>query len=125
MKGIYAIGDVTTVPCLAHKASHQGIIVAEKISGKKINKFLKDQDIPSCTYSNPQIASIGLTEETAKQKGYDVNIGNFPFIANGKALALGEDEGFIKTIFDKKTGELLGAHTVSYTHLTLPTTVIV
>ena len=112
VKGIYAIGDVTTVPCLAHKASHQGIIVAEKISGKKVNKFLKDEDIPSCTYSNPQIASIGLTEEKAKQQGYDVNIGNFPFIANGKALAMGEDEGFIKTIFDKNTGELLGAHLV-------------
>ena len=112
VKGIYAIGDVTTVPCLAHKASHQGIIVAEKISGKKVNKFLKDEDIPSCTYSNPQIASIGLTEEKAKQQGYDVNIGNFPFTANGKALALGEDEGFIKTIFDKNTGELLGAHLV-------------
>ena len=80
--------------------------------GGRNPKFIKEEDIPSCTYSNPQIASIGLTEETAKQKGYDVNIGNFPFIANGKALALGEDEGFIKTIFDKNTGELLGAHMV-------------
>ncbi len=112
VKGIYAIGDVTTAPCLAHKASHQGIMVAEKISGKKIIKFLKNEDIPSCTYSNPQIASIGLTEEKAKQLGYDLNVGNFPFVANGKALAMGEDEGFIKTIFDKKTGELLGAHLV-------------
>ncbi len=112
VKGIYAIGDVTTAPCLAHKASHQGIIVAEKISGKKINKFLKEEDIPSCTFSNPQIASIGLTEEKAEQQGYDVNIGIFPFVANGKALALGEEEGFIKTIFEKNTGELLGAHMV-------------
>ena len=112
VKGIYAIGDVTTAPCLAHKASHQGVMVAEKISGKKIIKFLKNEDIPSCTYSNPQIASIGLTEEKAKQLGYDLNVGNFPFVANGKALAMGEDEGFIKTIFDKKTGELLGAHLV-------------
>ena len=112
VKGIYAIGDVTTAPCLAHKASHQGIIVAEKISGKKINKFLKEEDIPSCTFSNPQVASIGLTEEKAEQQGYDVNIGIFPFVANGKALALGEEEGFIKTIFEKNTGELLGAHMV-------------
>ncbi len=112
VKGIYAIGDVTTSPCLAHKASHQGIIVAEKISGKEIKKILKEEDIPGCTYSNPQIASIGLTEERAIELGYDINVGNFPFIANGKALALGEEEGFIKTIFDKKTGELLGAHMV-------------
>ena len=104
--------DVTKAPCLAHKASHQGIIVAELISGKKINKIIKEEDIPGCTYSNPQIASIGLTEEQAKKQGYSLNIGNFPFTANGKALALGEENGFIKTIFDKKTGELLGAHMV-------------
>jgi len=112
VKGIYAIGDVTKAPCLAHKASHQGIMVAELISGKKINKILKEEDIPGCTYSNPQIASIGLTEEQAKKQGYNLKIGNFPFTANGKALALGEENGFIKTIFDKKTGELLGAHMV-------------
>jgi len=112
VKGIYAIGDVTKAPCLAHKASHQGIMVAELISGNKINKILKEEDIPGCTYSNPQIASIGLTEEQAKKQGYNLKIGNFPFTANGKALALGEENGFIKTIFDKKTGELLGAHMV-------------
>ena len=112
IKGVYAIGDVTTTPCLAHKASYQGTIVAETISGKKINKFLKEEDIPGCTYSNPQIASIGLTEEKATKLGYELNIGNFPFIGNGKALAMGEEEGFVKTIFDKKTGELLGAHMV-------------
>ena len=112
LKGIYAIGDVTKAPCLAHKASHQGLMVAEKIAGKKISKFFKNEDIPGCTYSNPQVASIGLTEEKAKRLGYNINIGNFPFIANGKALALGEEDGFIKTIFDKDTGELLGAHMV-------------
>ncbi len=112
IKGVYAIGDVTTSPCLAHKASHQGITVAEIIAGKKINKILKKEDIPGCTYSNPQIASIGLTEEKARNLGFELNIGNFPFRANGKALALGEEDGFIKTIFDKKTGELLGAHMV-------------
>ncbi len=112
VKGIYAIGDVTTTPCLAHKASYQGSIAAEAISGKEITKFLEDENIPGCTYSNPQIASIGLTEENAIRLGYELNIGNFPFIGNGKALAMGEEEGFVKTIFDKKTGELLGAHMV-------------
>ena len=112
VKGVYAIGDVTTTPCLAHKASYQGNIAAEAISGKDVTKFLKDENIPACTYSNPQIASIGLTEETAIKLGYELNIGNFPFIGNGKALAMGEEEGFVKTIFDKKTGELLGAHMV-------------
>tara|TARA_Y100001933_G_scaffold257978_1_gene305206 strand:+ start:311 stop:1705 length:1395 start_codon:yes stop_codon:yes gene_type:complete len=112
VKGIYAIGDVTTSPCLAHKASYQGNIVAETISGKDVTKFLKVENIPGCTYSNPQIASIGLTEENAIKLGYELSIGNFPFIGNGKALAMGEEEGFVKTIFDKKTGELLGAHMV-------------
>ena len=112
VKGIYAIGDVTTTPCLAHKASYQGNIAAEAISGKDVTKFLKEENIPGCTYSNPQIASIGLTEENATKLGYELNIGNFPFVGNGKALAMGEEEGFVKTIFDKKTGELLGAHMV-------------
>ncbi len=109
--GIYAIGDVVSGPWLAHKASHEAILVAEKIAGKKphsINKL----NIPGCTYSMPQIASLGLTEKQAREKGFTVNIGKFPFAANGKAIALGETEGLIKTIFDSKTGELLGAHMI-------------
>ena len=108
---IYAIGDVAAAPWLAHKASHEGVVAAEHIAGKnphKINKL----NIPSCTYSSPQIASIGLTEEAAIASGYQLKIGRFPFYANGKALILGDSDGTIKTIFDKKTGELLGAHMI-------------
>ncbi len=109
--GIYAIGDVAGAPWLAHKASHEGIIAAEAISGLKVHPIIKS-NIPSCTYSSPQIASVGLTEEAAKNAGYQVKIGRFSFMANGKALVLGETEGLIKTIFDTKTGELLGAHMI-------------
>ncbi len=109
--GIYAIGDVAGGPWLAHKASHEGIIAAEFIAGLKphaVNKY----NIPGCTYSSPQIASVGLTEEAAKKAGYQLKVGRFPFAANGKALVIGDSEGMIKTIFDAKTGELLGAHLI-------------
>ncbi|KJW02323.1 dihydrolipoyl dehydrogenase [Rickettsia endosymbiont of Ixodes pacificus] len=109
--GIYAIGDVAGVPCLAHKASHEGIIAAESIAGLKPHAINK-HNIPGCTYSSPQIASVGLTEEAAKTLGYELKIGRFPFIANGKALVSGDSDGLIKTIFDVKTGELLGAHMI-------------
>ncbi|WP_341757272.1 MULTISPECIES: dihydrolipoyl dehydrogenase [unclassified Candidatus Tisiphia] len=110
-QGIYAIGDVTSAPWLAHKASHEGIIAVETISGLKAHPIEK-RNIPGCTYSSPQIASVGLTEEQAKKAGYQVKIGRFPSIANGKALVDGCTEGMIKTIFDVKTGELLGAHLI-------------
>ncbi|AFC70720.1 dihydrolipoyl dehydrogenase [Rickettsia australis] len=109
--GIYAIGDVAGVPCLAHKASHEGIIAAESIAGLKPHAINK-HNIPGCTYSSPQIASVGLTEEAAKALGYELQIGRFPFMANGKALVIGDSDGLIKTIFDAKTGELLGAHMI-------------
>ncbi|MCC8406682.1 MAG: dihydrolipoyl dehydrogenase [Rickettsia endosymbiont of Ecitomorpha arachnoides] len=109
--GIYAIGDVAGVPCLAHKASHEGIIAAESIAGLKPHAINK-HNIPGCTYSSPQIASVGLTEEAAKALGYELKIGRFPFMANGKALVSGDSDGLIKTIFDAKTGELLGAHMI-------------
>jgi len=109
--GIYAIGDVAGTPCLAHKASHEGIIAAESIAGLKPHAINK-HNIPGCTYSSPQIASVGLTEEAAKALGYELKIGRFPFMANGKALVSGEADGLIKTIFDAKTGELLGAHMI-------------
>jgi dihydrolipoamide dehydrogenase len=110
-QGIYAIGDVTSAPWLAHKASHEGIIAVETIAGLKVHPIEK-RNIPGCTYSSPQIASVGLTEEQAKKAGYQVKIGKFPSIANGKALVDGCTEGMIKTIFDVKTGELLGAHLI-------------
>ncbi|MCC8418909.1 MAG: dihydrolipoyl dehydrogenase [Rickettsia endosymbiont of Glossina mortisans submortisans] len=109
--GIYAIGDVAGVPCLAHKASHEGIIAAESIAGLKPHAINK-HNIPGCTYSSPQIASVGLTEEAAKALGYELKIGRFPFMANGKALVSGDSDGLIKTIFDAKTGELLGARMI-------------
>lgn len=109
--GIYAIGDVIHGPWLAHKASHEGILVAEKIAGKKTHAINK-LNIPGCTYSMPQIASVGMTEKQAKDKGLTIKVGKFPFIGNGKAIALGETDGLIKTIFDEKTGELLGAHMI-------------
>ncbi len=109
--GIFAIGDLTGAPWLAHKASHEGALVAEKVAGKRV-KPLNPIAIPGCTYSYPQIASVGLTEAQAKEGGYRINVGKFPFKGNGKALALGEKDGFIKTIFDSNSGELLGAHMI-------------
>jgi dihydrolipoamide dehydrogenase len=111
VEGIYAIGDVTGPPWLAHKASHEGVICVEAIAGKKPHP-METGNIPGCTYSRPQVASVGFTEAKAKEVGYKVKVGKFPFIGNGKAIALGEAEGFIKTVFDSKTGELLGAHMV-------------
>jgi len=109
---VYAIGDVAGPPWLAHKAMHEGVIVVEKIAGVKGVHPMKTENIPGCTYCQPQVASIGLTEAAAKAKGLQIKVGKFPFIGNGKAIALGEPEGFIKTIFDAKTGELLGAHMI-------------
>jgi dihydrolipoamide dehydrogenase len=109
--GIWAIGDITAPPWLAHKASHEGVIAAEAIAGKHPHA-MDPRNIPGCTYCHPQIASVGLTEAKAKEAGYEVKVGMFPFIGNGKAIALGEAEGFTKTVFDAKTGELLGAHMV-------------
>ncbi|MBY0303530.1 MAG: dihydrolipoyl dehydrogenase [Sphingomonas sp.] len=109
--GLWAIGDITAPPWLAHKASHDGVIAAEAIAGGHPHA-MDPKNIPGCTYCHPQIASVGLTEAKAKEAGYDVKVGNFPFIGNGKAIALGEAEGFIKTVFDAKTGELLGAHMI-------------
>lgn len=110
--GIYAIGDVASAPWLAHKASHEGVLCVEKIKGLKTAHPMKKDSIPGCTYSYPQIASVGLTEEAAKARGGEIKVGRFPYIANGKAIAMGETEGLIKTIFDGKTGELLGAHMI-------------
>ena len=109
--GLYAIGDVTGAPWLAHKASHEGIICVEAIAGQKPHPLIKER-IPGCTYSHPQIASVGLTEAAAKAAGRDLRVGKFPFVGNGKAIALGEDQGLVKVVFDAKTGELLGAHMV-------------
>ncbi len=109
---VYAIGDVAGPPWLAHKAMHEGVLVVEKIAGVKGVHPLNTANIPGCTYCQPQVASIGLTEAAAKARGLQVKVGKFPFIGNGKAIALGEPEGFIKTIFDAKTGELLGAHMI-------------
>jgi dihydrolipoamide dehydrogenase len=111
IKGLYAIGDLTGAPWLAHKASHEGVSCVEAISGQHPHA-LNVLRIPGCTYSNPQIASIGLTEEKARAAGHEVRIGKFPFSGNGKAIALGEPEGLVKTVFDAKTGELLGAHMI-------------
>ncbi|WP_017930531.1 dihydrolipoyl dehydrogenase [Robiginitomaculum antarcticum] len=109
--GLYAIGDLTGPPWLAHKASHEGVICIEKIAGQNPHP-LDINRIPGCTYCHPQIASVGFTEAQAKEAGHDVKIGRFPFLGNGKAIALGEPEGLVKTIFDAKTGELLGAHMI-------------
>ena len=110
--GVYAIGDVTGPPWLAHKASHEGVICVEKIAGEKDVHPLDKGNIPGCTYCMPQVASVGLTEKAAKEQGHQVKVGRFPFMGNGKAIALGEPEGLVKTIFDAKTGELLGAHMI-------------
>lgn len=110
--GVYAIGDVTGPPWLAHKASHEGVICVEKIHGEADVHPLNTSNIPGCTYCLPQVASIGLTEANAKAAGHEVKVGRFPFMGNGKAIALGEPEGLVKTVFDAKTGELLGAHMI-------------
>jgi dihydrolipoamide dehydrogenase len=109
--GIYAIGDVAGPPMLAHKAEHEGVICIETIKGLHTHPMDKGK-IPGCTYCQPQIASVGITEAKAKEQGLDIRVGRFPFVGNGKAIALGEDQGLVKTIFDKKTGQLLGAHMV-------------
>ncbi|WP_108483994.1 dihydrolipoyl dehydrogenase [Oceaniglobus ichthyenteri] len=110
-KGIYAIGDLAGAPWLAHKASHEGVMVAELIAGGHPHP-IKPGSIAGCTYCQPQIASVGMTEAKAKEAGHDIRVGRFPFIGNGKAIALGEAEGMVKTVFDAATGELLGAHMV-------------
>ncbi|WP_041670037.1 dihydrolipoyl dehydrogenase [Cereibacter sphaeroides] len=111
VEGLYAIGDIAGAPWLAHKASHEGVMVAELIAGGHPHP-IKPGSIAGCTYCQPQVASVGLTEAKAREKGYEIRVGRFPFIGNGKAIALGEAEGFVKTVFDAKTGELLGAHMV-------------
>jgi dihydrolipoamide dehydrogenase len=111
VKGIFAIGDVAGAPMLAHKAEHEGVICVETIKGLHTHPMDKGM-IPGCTYCHPQIASVGLTEAKAKEKGHDIRVGRFPFMGNGKAIALGEPDGLVKTIFDKKTGKLLGAHMI-------------
>ncbi|RBI83222.1 dihydrolipoyl dehydrogenase [Rhodosalinus halophilus] len=111
VQGLYAIGDIAGAPWLAHKASHEGVMVAELIAGGDPHPVTPDQ-IAGCTYCHPQVASVGLTEAQAKDRGHEVKVGRFPFIGNGKAIALGEPEGLVKTIFDATTGELLGAHMI-------------
>ncbi|WP_419827915.1 dihydrolipoyl dehydrogenase [Sphingomonas sp.] len=117
VEGVWAIGDVTAPPWLAHKASHEGMTTAEAIAAKQgkadVHPHPIDRrNIPGCTYSRPQVASVGLTEQRARQEGHEVKVGRFPFVGNGKAIALGEQEGFVKTVFDAASGELLGAHMV-------------
>ncbi|MGH1465735.1 MAG: dihydrolipoyl dehydrogenase [Cognatishimia sp.] len=111
VEGVYAIGDIAGAPWLAHKASHEGVMIAELIAGQKPHP-VKPESIAGCTYCHPQVASVGYTEAKAKDAGFDIKVGRFPFIGNGKAIALGEPEGMVKTIFDAKTGELLGAHMI-------------
>ena len=111
VKGLWAVGDIVGAPWLAHKASHEGVVVAEMIAGLHPHP-VKPSSIAGCTYCHPQVASVGLTEAKAKEAGHQVKVGRFPFIGNGKAIALGESEGMIKTVFDAKTGELLGAHMI-------------
>jgi dihydrolipoamide dehydrogenase len=110
--GVWAIGDLTGPPWLAHKASHEGIIAVEKIAGVEGVHPLDTTGVPGCTYARPQVASVGFTEAQAKEAGHKVRVGRFPFVGNGKAIALGEPEGLVKTVFDDKTGELLGAHMI-------------
>jgi dihydrolipoamide dehydrogenase len=109
--GVYAIGDLTGPPWLAHKASHEGVICVEGIAGLEPHP-LDVSKIPGCTYCRPQIASIGFTEAAAREAGYEVRVGRFPFMANGKAIAMGEKDGLVKTVFDARTGELIGAHMI-------------
>jgi dihydrolipoamide dehydrogenase len=111
IEGLYAIGDIAGPPWLAHKASHEGVMVAELIAGRKVHP-VSPGSIAGCTYCQPQVASVGMTEEKAKAAGHEVRVGRFPFIGNGKAVALGEPEGLVKTVFDARTGELLGAHMI-------------
>ncbi len=108
--GVYAIGDLVGPPWLAHKASHEGVICVEKTAGQNDVHPLDTSLIPGCTYCRPQVASVGMTERAAKETGREIRVGKFPYIGNGKAIALGETDGMVKTIFDAKTGELLGAH---------------
>ena len=110
--GVYAIGDLVGAPWLAHKASHEGVVCVERIKGLNDVHPLDVTKVPACTYCTPQVASVGLTEKAAKDAGYEVKVGRFPYIGNGKAIALGETEGMVKTVFDAKTGELLGAHMI-------------
>ncbi|WP_075596136.1 dihydrolipoyl dehydrogenase [Novacetimonas hansenii] len=110
-KGIYAIGDIAGPPWLAHKASHEGVMCAEMIAGRDVHP-MDPLNIPGCTYCRPQVASVGMTEARAKDAGYKIRVGRFPFVGNGKAIAMGEPEGLVKTIFDAQTGELLGAHMI-------------
>ena len=112
VQGLYAIGDLTGPPWLAHKASHEGVICVEGIAGANHAHPFDASNVPGCTYSHPQIASVGLTEAKAKEAGHKVKVGKFPFIGNGKAIALGASEGLVKTVFDAETGELLGAHMI-------------
>jgi dihydrolipoamide dehydrogenase len=112
VEGLYAIGDIAGAPWLAHKASHEGVMVAELIAGKSHVHPVRPESIAGCTYCHPQVASVGYTEAKAKELGHEIRVGRFPFIGNGKAIALGDPEGMIKTIFDAKTGELLGAHMI-------------
>jgi len=112
VEGIYAIGDIAGAPWLAHKASHEGVMVAELVAGKNDVHPVKPEAIAGCTYCHPQVASVGYSEAKAKELGYEVKVGRFPFIGNGKAIAMGEQEGMVKTVFDAKTGELLGAHMI-------------
>ena len=109
--GIYAIGDVAGAPCLAHKASHEGTLVVEHLAGEPVHP-IRSERIPGCTYASPQIASVGLTEAEASEEGLSLRVGRFPLVGNGKAIAVGEPDGLVKTIFDAETGELLGAHMV-------------
>ncbi len=112
VKGVYAIGDVAGPPMLAHKAEHEGVICIEKIAGQPGVHPMDKLKIPGCTYCHPQVASVGLTEKAAKEAGHEIRVGRFPFMGNGKAIALGESDGLVKTIFDRKTGQLLGAHMI-------------
>lgn len=112
VEGVYAIGDVAGPPWLAHKASHEGVLCVEHIAGKGTLHPLDVRNVPGCTYCTPQIASVGLTEAAAEEQGYEVRVGRFPYVGNGKAIAMGDTEGLIKTIFDAATGELLGAHMI-------------
>ena len=110
--GLHAIGDLVGAPWLAHKASHEGVICVERIAGVENVHPLDSSNIPGCTYSRPQVASVGLTQKLAEDAGHKVRVGHFPFIGNGKAIALGEMDGFVKTVFNAATGELLGAHMI-------------
>jgi dihydrolipoamide dehydrogenase len=110
--GVHAIGDLVGPPWLAHKAMHEGVIVAERIAGVKGVHPLETSNVPGCTYCWPQVASVGLTESRAKESGRKIKVGRFPFVGNGKAIALGETDGLVKTVFDAETGELLGAHMI-------------